>query len=176
MRNIMWPLAILLIIGLGASGVQSASNVSAYMEDFLRQNQLQYDLVLKDYETKMANFRTNYAGELRAIDVQKELLVVKLEEASGRLRPIELIDTWHKQCVQNYSASIPTIASVRTTLTACKTAAENQLNGYLTNCQNTYNSLKSYYNNNFKTMINNCEKNNPISQLNYSICVTNSVS
>lgn len=176
MRNIMWPLAILLIIGLGAGGVQSATNITAYMEDFLRQNQLQYDLVLVDYETKLANFRSNYAGELRAIDVQKDLLQVKLEEASGRLRPIELIDTWHKQCVQNYSASIPTIATVRATLTTCKTSAEQQLNGYLVNCQNTYNSLKNYYNNNFKTMISNCEKNNPISQLNYSICVTNAVS
>lgn len=176
MRNIVWPLALLLIVGLGASGVQSASNVTVYMDDYIRLNQQQYDTVLREYEATLANARENYAKELRAIDVQANLLQVKLEEAAGRLRPLQLIDTWHKQCVQNYSSNIPLISTVRTAMTACSTAAQNNLNSYLAQCQSDYNSLKSYYSNTFKNAINNCEKNNPNSQFNYSTCITTTVS
>ncbi|KAH8415866.1 hypothetical protein KR222_002308, partial [Zaprionus bogoriensis] len=171
MRDI--AVLLLLLVSLATRGVQSASNVTVYMEDYIRQNQLQYDAKLKEYESQLANFRETYARELRAIDVQADQLQVKLEEAAGRLRPIELIDSWHKQCVQNYSANIPLIVTVRNAMTACSTTAQNNLNSILVNCQNTYTNLKSYYNNNLKTMLSNCEKQNPISQLNYTICVTN---
>lgn len=176
MENIVWTLALLLIVALGASGVQSAANVTVYMDDYIRLNQQQYDAVLREYEGTLANCRSNYAKELRAIDVQADQLQVKLEEAAGRLRPLQLIDTWHKLCVQNYSSNIPLISTMRTAMSACSTAAQNNLNSYLDPCQRDYNSLKSYYTNTFKTAIKNCEKNNPTSQFNYSTCITTVVS
>lgn len=174
MRNIV---ALLLIVALATIGdVQSASNVTAYMDDYIRLNQQQYDGVLKEYESMLANARSSYTRELRAIDVQIDLLAVKLEEAAERLLPIHLIDAWHKQCVKNHSPDIPLIVAVRNAMTSCSTSAQNQLTSYLSNCQSDYNSLKSYYTTTFRTALNNCEKNNPSSQLNYSTCITSTVS
>jgi len=146
------------------------------MEDYIRQNQRQYEARLKKYEDEMATFRETYGRELRAISVQADQLQLKLEEATERLRPLELIDSWHKQCVQNYSASLPTIVAMRTALTACSTGAQNTLNSHLQNAVNTYNSLKSYHANNVKALFTDCEKRHPASQQNYTDCITAAVS
>ncbi|EDV98513.1 GH22629 [Drosophila grimshawi] len=142
------------------------------MEDYVRQNQRQYEAKLSQLEHDLATFRDVYARELGVIPVQADQLVIKLEEAKARLNPIELIDLWHKQCVQNYSASIPLAVTVRSALTTCSNTAQSNLNSILTNTQNTYNSLKSYYASNLKNSLVDCEKRNSLSQLNYTICIT----
>ncbi|KAH8300077.1 hypothetical protein KR044_009522, partial [Drosophila immigrans] len=173
MFNLIAVLALLICVG--ASGVLSSSNVTAHMDDYIRLNQRQYEAKSKKFEDEIATFRETYGRELRAISVQADLLQLKLDEATERLRPIELIDSWHNQCVQNYSATIPTVASVRAALTSCTTAAQNNLNGYLQNAQNTYNSYKSYHTNNVKNMLTDCEKKHPASQQNYTNCVTSAI-
>ncbi|KAL7737166.1 hypothetical protein ACLKA6_005364 [Drosophila palustris] len=170
MRNLVVVLA--LLISVGSYGVLSASNVTVHMEDYIRQNNRQYEAKLKKYEDEMATFRDTYGRELRAISVQADQLQIKLEEATERLRPLELIDSWHKQCVQNYTASIPTIATMRTALTSCSTGAQNNLNSHLQNSVNTYNTLKNYYASNVKALFNDCEKRHPASQQNYTDCIT----
>ncbi|KAH8384582.1 hypothetical protein KR093_001626, partial [Drosophila rubida] len=174
MHNLIILLALLICVG--ASGVLSSSNVTIHMDDYIRLNQRQYEDKVKSFEDEIAAFRETYGRELRAISVQADLLQLKLDEATYRLRPIELIDSWHNQCVQNYSATIPTVATVRAALTSCTTAAQSNLNGYLQNAQNTQNSLKSYHTTNLKNLLNDCEKRHPQSQQNYTICVTNAVS
>lgn len=178
MKNIVLPVVplVLSIVLVAIRGVQSTSNVTVYMDDYIRLNQQQFDGVLKEYETILANAKTSYIRELRAIDVQIDLLAVKLEEATERLRPIHLIDSWHKQCVKDNSPDIPLIVTVRTAMSTCSTTALNQLTSYLSNCQSDYNSLKSYYTNTLKNALSNCEKNNSSSQLNYSTCITTTVS
>ncbi|XP_034477928.1 uncharacterized protein LOC117784330 [Drosophila innubila] len=173
MCNLVVVLA--LLISVGSYGVLSASNVTGHMEDYIRQNQRQYEARLKKYEDEMATFRETYGRELRAISVQADQLQLKLEEATERLRPLELIDSWHRQCVQNYSASLPTIVAMRTALTACSTGAQNNLNGHLQNSVNTYNSLKSYHANNVKALFTDCEKRHPASQQNYTDCITTAI-
>ncbi|ALC42128.1 CG42807 [Drosophila busckii] len=166
--------ALLLLLG-ALSGALAASNVTAPMDDYVRQSQRQYDARLKQMEDELAAFRKTYAKQLESINVDTEQLQLKLEETSARLAPMELIDQWHKQCVQNYSATIPTIYTVRTALTSCKVAAENQINNVLSSATSNYNSLKSYYNNNLQTMLKNCEKQHPTSQVNYTNCVISAI-
>ncbi|XP_034103035.1 uncharacterized protein LOC117567278 [Drosophila albomicans] len=173
MFNFIAVLALLICVG--ATVVLSSSNVTVYMEDYIRLNQRQYEAKVKKFEVEIATFRETYGRELRAISVQADLLELKLNEATERLRPLELIDSWHNQCVQNYSTTIPTVATVRAALTSCSTAAQSNLNGHLQNAQNTYNNLKSYHTTNVKNMLNDCEKRHPASQGNYTSCVTNAI-
>ncbi|EDW71422.1 uncharacterized protein [Drosophila virilis] len=169
-------LLLLLLFCLGANGDLSTPLVSAHMEDYIAQNQRQYDAKLKNWEDELALFRKTFTSELRAINVHADQLEVKLEEAKARLNPIELIDSWHKHCVQNYSATIPLIANVRSALNGCFNTANSNLNSILTNAQNSFNSLKNFYNSNLKTLLSDCEKRNPKSQMNYTICVENVIS
>ncbi|XP_064535928.1 uncharacterized protein LOC135426631 [Drosophila montana] len=164
-----------LLICLGAYGDLSTPLVTVHMEDYIAQNQRQYDAKLKMWEDELAIFRKTYTSELRSIAVHADQLEAKLEETKARLNPIELIDSWHKQCVQNYSATIPLIANVRTALSSCANTAQSNLNGILTNSQNTFNNLKNFYNSNLKTLLSDCVKRNPNSQLNYTICVMSAI-
>lgn len=165
-----------LLVCLGPYGALSATNLTVYLEDYIVGNQRQYDAKLKQCETELANIRLVYTGSLRAISIQTDQLEVRLTEAKERLTPIELIDSWHKECVQNQSKNIPDIATVRKTLNACASTAESNINSILTNAQNTYNSLKSYYANNLKNLLADCLKRYPDSLTNYTVCIKQAVS
>uniref|UniRef100_A0A6P4FGM1 Uncharacterized protein LOC108051838 n=1 Tax=Drosophila rhopaloa TaxID=1041015 RepID=A0A6P4FGM1_DRORH len=158
--------AISLVL-LSLSAVQ-ANNVSESMDNYILQNQRQYDAKLKLLEDQLANFRTLFAKRIEALNMQADSMQFKLEEAAARLDPITLIDPWSKQCVQNYSVAIPTIASARSSIIKC---AEN-LNGVLNSPESTYNSLNSYYKNNLKNALNQCVKLHPNAHFNYTLCVS----
>ncbi|XP_016989585.2 uncharacterized protein LOC108051838 [Drosophila rhopaloa] len=158
--------AISLVL-LSLSAVQ-ANNVSESMDNYILQNQRQYDAKLKLLEDQLANFRTLFAKRIEALNMQADSMQFKLEEAAARLDPITLIDPWSKQCVQNYSVAIPTIASARSSIIKC---AEN-LNGVLNSPESTYNSLNSYYKNNLKNALAQCVRLHPNAHFNYTLCVS----
>ncbi|KAH8275418.1 hypothetical protein KR026_006753 [Drosophila bipectinata] len=155
-----------LLFSLGLFSLVSSQSSS--LDAYILQNQRQYDAKIKSYEDQLANFRTLFAKRLEAINLQADSMQLKLEEASARLDPIALIDGWSKQCVQNYSSSIPTVTASRAALVKCT----ESINGVLNNVESTYNSLKSYYANNLKNALANCNKVYTKALLNYTVCVT----
>ncbi|XP_022224768.2 uncharacterized protein LOC111075642 [Drosophila obscura] len=158
----------LTVVGLAAG---QSTPVTKSLEDYLGQNQRQYDARVRQYEQDLANFRTLFSKRQELIDLQADFLQLKLEEAAVRIDPLGLIDPWHRQCVQNYSGSIPTIATARSGVTKCRAT----INGVLNNAESTYNTLKNYYNVNLKNSLSDCVKNFPNAQLNYTLCVTKAI-
>ncbi|BFG04197.1 uncharacterized protein DMAD_03220 [Drosophila madeirensis] len=156
----------LVIVGLAAA---QSSTVANSLDDYIEQNQRQYDARIRQCEETLANFRTLFSKRQQLIDVQADLLQQKLEEASARINPLSLIDPWHRQCVQNYSSSIPTIATARSGVANCQAIISTILN----NAESAYNTLKKYYNTNLKNSLADCVKKFPSAQLNYTLCVTN---
>lgn len=165
MRSLQVVLISLGLFSLVASQSQS-------LDAYILQNQRQYDAKVKSYEDQLANFKTLYSKRLEAINVQADLMQLKLEEASARLDPIALMDVWSKQCVQNYSSSIPTVTAMRAAIVKCP----ETINGVLNNVESTYNSLKNYYDKNLKNALAHCKKVYTTALLNYTLCVTNAVS
>ncbi|EDW09671.1 uncharacterized protein LOC6579863 [Drosophila mojavensis] len=169
-------LFLVLLVCLAPFGAISAENLTIYLEDYIIQNQRQNDARLAQIENELDTVRSTFSSGLRAISIQADQMELKLEEVKARLDPIELIDSWHKQCVQNYSGTIPSITSVRTTLNSCSSSAQGNLNSILSNSQNTFNSLKNYYNNNAKKLLTDCAKAHIESLTNYTACVKNAIS
>ncbi|SPP74242.1 uncharacterized protein LOC117579271 [Drosophila guanche] len=166
MQSFLIATAISLVI-VGLAGAQS-STVANSLDDYIDQNQRQYEAQIRKYEEALANFRTLFSKRQQVIDVQADLLQQKLEEAFVRINPLSLIDPWHKQCVQNYSSSIPTIATVRSRVASCQATISTALNS----ADSVYNTLKKYYNTNLKNSLADCVKKFPSAQLNYTVCVT----
>ncbi|XP_017864646.1 PREDICTED: uncharacterized protein LOC108614939 [Drosophila arizonae] len=104
-------LFLALLVCLAPFGAISAENLTIYLEDYIIQNQRQNDARLAQIENELDTVRSIFASGLRAISIQGDQMELKLEEVKARLDPIELIDSWHKQCVQNYSGTIPSITS-----------------------------------------------------------------
>ncbi|XP_017132023.1 uncharacterized protein LOC108149129 [Drosophila elegans] len=165
MQSLLQVAISLALLSLSAG--QATSSFES-MDLYLLQNQRQYDAKLKQLEDEMANFKNLFASRIQALNVQADSMQLKLEEATARLDPITLIDSWSKQCVQNYTNTIPTIAVARASITKC---AEN-INGVLNNPESAYNSLNSYYKNNLKNGLAQCVKLHPNAHLNYTLCVT----
>ncbi|XP_037728471.1 uncharacterized protein LOC119559444 [Drosophila subpulchrella] len=161
-------LGVAISLALLSLVVGQASNVSQSMDLYILQNQRQYDAKIKQLEDQLANFRILFNKRIEALTVQADSMQLKLEQASAQLDPITLIDSWSKQCVQNYSGTIPTVSAARTSITNC---AEN-INGVLNSPESTYNTLNSYYKNNLKNGLAQCVKLHPTAQLNYTLCVT----
>ncbi|KAH8365402.1 hypothetical protein KR084_012796 [Drosophila pseudotakahashii] len=161
-------LGIAISVALLSLVAGQASNVSQSMDLYILQNQRQYDAKLKQLEDQLANFKILFSKRIEALNVQADSMQLKLEQASAHLDPITLIDSWSKQCVQNYSVTIPTISAARTSITKC---AEN-INGVLNSPESAYNSLNNYYRINLKNGLAQCVKLHPVAQLNYTLCVT----
>ncbi|XP_017051034.1 uncharacterized protein LOC108094772 [Drosophila ficusphila] len=145
-----------------------ATNISQSMDNYILQNQRQYDAKIRQMDDELANFRTLFAKRIEAVNLQADLVQLKLEEATARLDPITLINSWSKQCVQNYSATIPTVIVARASITKC---AES-ISGVLNSPESTYNTLNNYYKNNLKNSLAQCLKQHPKSLFNYTLCVT----
>ncbi|XP_017003381.2 uncharacterized protein [Drosophila takahashii] len=165
MQNI---LGIAISVALLSLVAGQASNVSQSMDLYILQNQRQYDAKLKQIEDQLANFRILFSKRIEALTVQADSMQSKLEQASAQLDPITLIDSWTKQCVQNYSVTIPTISAARTSITNCA----QSISGVLNSPESTYNQLNNYYKNNLKNGLAQCLKLHPVAQLNYTLCVT----
>ncbi|XP_043644599.1 uncharacterized protein LOC122614167 [Drosophila teissieri] len=161
-------LGVALVLALLSLVASQTRNSSQSMDLYLLQNQRQYDAKLKQLADELANFKQLFQKQLTALDVQADSMQLKLEQASAHLDPIILIDSWSKQCVQNYSVQIPTISVARDSIIKCKESISTILNGP----ENTYNSLNSYYKNTVKNGLAQCLKLHPTAQLNYTLCVT----
>ncbi|EDW74988.1 uncharacterized protein Dwil_GK15607 [Drosophila willistoni] len=156
---------VILYLSLNLNTIQAAIEP---LDEYVTQNIRQYNAKLKQYEVEMANFKTTHAKQLSPINVQADQLELKIEEANSLLIPIELIDQWHRQCVLNYSSSIPAIATLRSSLSAC---ASNTADSLMSSPKSTFNTLKSYYDK-LPNSVANCEKTHSNSQTNYTTCVT----
>ncbi|XP_068146738.1 uncharacterized protein [Drosophila tropicalis] len=156
---------VVLYLSLNLDTIQAAIEP---LDDYVSQNIRQYNAKLKQYEVEMADFKTIFAKQLSPINVQADQLELKLEETNALLVPIQLIDPWHRQCVLNYSSSIPTIASLRSSLSGC---ASNTADSLMSSPKTTYNQLKTYYDK-LPNSVAACEKTHSNSQTNYTICVT----
>lgn len=159
-----------LLISLGLFSLVASQSSS--LDGYILQNQRQYDAKVKSFEDQLASFRTLFSKRQEVINVQADLLQQKLEQASAQWDPIALIDGWNKQCVQNYTSTIPTVTVMRTAMAKCPEA----ITGVLNNAESTYNSLKTYYDKTLKTGLANCNKVYTTALLNYTICVTKVVS
>ncbi|KAH8401540.1 hypothetical protein KR009_006325 [Drosophila setifemur] len=155
----------LALLGLVSS---QATNVTHSLDAYIEQNQRQWDAKIRLYEDEMDNFRLLFSKRLEAIDSQADSMELKLNEASARLDPLALISPWTRNCVQNYSSTIPTVNIARAAIVKCKESISN----VLTSVESTSNTLKSYYNVNVKNGLADCVKRFPNAQLNYTICVT----
>lgn len=169
MQSFLGVAIILALLSLVAS---QAQNSSQSMDLYILQNQRQYDSKIKQLADELANFKQLFQKQINALDVQADSMQLKLEQASAHLDPIILIDSWSKQCVQNYSVTIPTITVARDSIIKCK----ESISGILNAPESTYNTLNNYYKNNVKNGLAQCLKLHPTAQLNYTLCVTKVVS
>ncbi|XP_033155172.1 uncharacterized protein LOC117137709 [Drosophila mauritiana] len=165
MQSFLGVAIILALLSLVAS---QAQNSSQSMDLYILQNQRQYDAKIKQLADELANFKQLFQKQINALDVQADSMQLKLEQASAHLDPIILIDSWSKQCVQNYSVTIPTITVARDSIIKCK----ESISGILNAPESTYNTLNNYYKNNVKNGLAQCLKLHPTAQLNYTLCVT----
>ncbi|KAH8304179.1 hypothetical protein KR059_003030 [Drosophila kikkawai] len=160
-----------IIVSLLGCVVAQATDITDSLDGYIHENQRQNDDRLKFYEYQLENFRILFAKQLEPIDVQADSMQLKLEEASDRLGPIAQIDSWTKQCVQNYSSSLPTISAARKSITSCKSPISTILNS----AESTLNLLKTQYS---KTLVNalaSCVKLYSTQKLNYTMCVTKAI-
>ncbi|XP_020815035.1 uncharacterized protein LOC110189333 [Drosophila serrata] len=161
-----------IIAGILGCVLTQATDVTDSLEGYIHENQRQYDDRLKLYEDQLANFRNLFAKQLEPIDVQADSMQLKLEEAFDRLGPIAQIDSWTRQCVQNYSSGLPTVSVARKSLANCK----GTIGTILSPAENTLNLLRTQYT---KTLVNalaSCVKYYSTNKLNYTMCVTNAIS
>lgn len=162
MQSFLGVAIILALLSLVAS---QAQNSSQSMDLYILQNQRQYDAKIKQLADELANFKQLFQKQINALDVQADSMQLKLEQASAHLDPIILIDSWSKQCVQNYSVTIPTITVARDSIIKCK----ESISGILNAPESTYNTLNNYYKNNVKNGLAQCLKLHPTAQLNYTL-------
>ncbi|KAH8253202.1 hypothetical protein KR032_004094 [Drosophila birchii] len=164
-------LRAVVIVALLSCALAQAPDITDSLEGYIHENQRQNDDRLKFYEDQLANFRNVYAKQLEPIDVQADSMQLKLEEASERLGPIAQIDSWTRQCVQNYSSSLPTVSVARKNIINCKALISTILGP----AENTLNLLRTQYT---KTLVNalaNCVKLYSTHKLNYTMCVTKAI-
>ncbi|KAH8237348.1 hypothetical protein KR038_010188 [Drosophila bunnanda] len=164
-------LRVAIIVGLLGCVPAQGTNITDSLEGYLHENQRQYDDRLKFYEDQLANFRNLFAKQLEPIDVQADSMQLKLEEASDRLGPIAQIDSWTRQCVQNYSSSLPTVSVARKSIANCKGAISTILNP----AENTLNLLRTQYTKTLVTALGNCVRLYSTNKLNYTNCVTKAI-
>ncbi|KAH8285608.1 hypothetical protein KR054_011533 [Drosophila jambulina] len=148
-----------------------ASNITDSLEGYIHENQRQNDDRIKFYEDQLANFRLLFAKQLEPIDIQAYMMQLKLEEASERLAPIAQIDAWTRQCVQNYSSSLPTVTAARTSIVNCKSPISTILN----TAESTVNLLRTQYTKTLVNALNNCVKLYSYQKFNYTMCVTKAI-
>ncbi|EDV56140.2 uncharacterized protein LOC6549607 [Drosophila erecta] len=160
-------LGVALVLALLSLVASQARNSSQSMELYIIQNQRQFDAKIKQLADELANVKNLFQKQLTAIDVQADSMQLKLEQAIVHLDPIILIDSWSKQCVQNYSSSIPTITVARDSIIKCK----ESISGIFNAPDNNYNTLNNYYKNNVKNGLAQCLKLHHTAQINYTLCV-----
>lgn len=113
---------------------------------------------------------------VNTINTYLELLETSLLQNDERLNPLEVLSELTRQCVLKYRPAIPTISSVKSTISSCVTSANNLVSSLLGSPRNTRNTLQSYYTNTFEREITNCNNKFGNLTLNYTICITSLVS
>lgn len=159
-----------------ATDVEVQLNITTSTEDFLIQNQRQYDENIARMEERLTLLRLNFESELRTIITQREFLLVILKEVDQKLYPLRFLDDLNKHCVQKYEGNIPITKTVNDTIANCETNALKQFNSFAYAPTLTKTTLNTYYTNTLVTVLNNCKKTHPnFESQNYTNCVTKAV-
>ncbi|XP_017031232.1 uncharacterized protein [Drosophila kikkawai] len=148
-------------------------DVTKAMSEFLQLHQSHYDERLRMCEDTIDNFRRAFSKDIQAVKVQSELLQAKVEEAWAWIRPYEKIDSWHRQCVANYSAVLPSVSQLRASMNTC--GVEVYLDGIISSARNSCNNIKRYSTYILTNHKNTCERNHRKSQLGFNTCLKKAV-
>lgn len=165
------PLLVLFLIVVVVNSQIDGS--TSRTDDYININRKQHTSNIKDYDFQIETFKENYAARIDTIDIQLDMLEDTLIQSDIRLNPLELLSDLSNQCVGKYRSLIPTLESVKATITNCITAAVNQITILVTNPLTTRNALEYYYSYNFETDITNCNKTYGSSPSQYNTCVAN---
>ncbi|TMW53432.1 hypothetical protein DOY81_001484 [Sarcophaga bullata] len=128
---------------------------------------------IKDYDKKINEFKRRYNERVGTINIQLDLLVNTMEQNEARLYPLELLSDFSRQCVRKQFSYLPTIATTKSAIESCKSAAINDLKNLLSYPLNTRNTLENYYTNIFEENLANCDTKFNIFALNHTLCITN---
>lgn len=150
-------------------------NITSPTDDYVRQNQRQYAANIAWMDMRLADFKACYERELGVLTNQQILLIPKLQEVDNKLYPLEVLDDFHKHCVQKYSWKLAAPSSTQLTITNCVQTAINSFYSYSNQPTNYRNTLNNYYNINLVNALNLCKKNNPIQTQNYTNCAIQAV-
>ncbi|XP_020815036.1 uncharacterized protein LOC110189335 [Drosophila serrata] len=148
-------------------------DVTKAMSEFLQLHQSHYDERLRMCEDTLDNFRKAFGKDIQAVKVQSELMQAKVEETWAWIRPYEKIDSWHRQCVANYSATVPSVSQLRASMNSC--GVQVYLDGILSSALTSCNNIKRYATYILNTNKDTCERMHKKSQLGFNNCLKKAV-
>ena len=133
---------------------------------------------LRDYDNQINIFKYTYAASLKTIEIQLDMLSDTLTQTNERLNPLEALSSFSQNCVKKYRPTIPTVATVKSSVNSCINTANNQLSSMLSAPLATRSYLASYYENTFEKSVATCKSKfgTEVLYLNYTLCAVEAVS
>lgn len=176
MQKVELVIGVIIIVAVGVSTHRDRDfDVTESMVEYLQLYQTNYEAKVKKCEEMLTDFRQGFAKELRGIDLQKDLLKSRVQDAWSQLKPFEFIDSWHRQCVRNYSSVIPSTYQAGASMTECLMTANTYFNGIESSAKHICSSIKSQATHTFGNHKRSCQIGHRKSQADYNNCIKKSV-
>ncbi|XP_037948453.1 uncharacterized protein LOC119679931 isoform X1 [Teleopsis dalmanni] len=147
-------------------------NITSRTDDLININNRVLANHIATDKDKIDAFKSGYEELIWSIGLDALLLELKYREFDNYVRPLQVISDFTKHCVQKFLWQLPNLNTVKTNLNSCVSSASSYIGTIISNAVSTQNTLISYYNSNFKTLLANCKKLEAQSHLNYTICLT----
>ncbi|EDV37928.2 uncharacterized protein Dana_GF11172 [Drosophila ananassae] len=177
MQKVELVIGVIIIVAVGVSTHRDRDfDVTESMVEYLQLYQTNYEAKVKKCEDMLADFRQGFAKELSGIDLQKDLLKSRVQDAWSQLKPFEFIDSWHRQCVRNYSSVIPSTYQAGASMTECLMTANTYFNGIESSAKHICSSIKSQATHTFGNHKRSCQIGHRKSQADYNNCIKKSIS
>lgn len=149
------------------------SNSSVGIENYLFINRQKYAKNIATYDQQLDSFELTYGASLETIKMKLNLLVDSLVQTEKRL---DILAILNETCVTKYRAVIPTVAATESVINGCAMTGNGKINIMLNYPKNTRNNLDKYYDGVFEKGISACKMDYSSMPLNYTTCVTDTVS
>ncbi|KAM7361040.1 uncharacterized protein ACRADG_009373 [Cochliomyia hominivorax] len=146
-----------------------------HIDNYVATNRRQYDRNILDFDTQMDNFKQNYAASLDTINMERDMIILSINQNEEKLKPLEVISDLSRKCVTKYRPFLPSAAKTKTQIDECVSTASRKVNSLLSAPFSTRNTLDSYYRTNFDQKAAYCRSKYINLPLNYTMCVVDLV-
>ncbi|XP_061400286.1 uncharacterized protein LOC133336011 [Musca vetustissima] len=145
-------------------------------DNYLDLNRRQYADHILECEKTVDVFRKHFTERLNSIQLVLDMLVTDIIKTNEHLNPLEVLSDISKDCVAKYRSKIPTVAVTKTSMQACITAAQNQLNNIVNAAVTTKVNLYNYYQNNMERDLKACTTKHPAQDNHFTECIAKVIS